>query len=101
MAERKYKLKSKVFLWSGETAAWHFLGVAKKESAKIKEWIGKGKHGFGSVPVTVTLGKTVWTTSIFPDARSGTYLLPLKAAVRKAEGVFDGDEVSFTIDILT
>lgn len=96
---KKYKLKSKVFLWSGEMAAWHFLGVDKKNSAEIKAAHAGVRHGFGSVPVTVTLGKTTWKTSIFPDSKSGTYLLPLKAAVRKAEGVFDGDEVVFTIEI--
>lgn len=96
---KKYKLKSKVFLWSGDMAAWHFLGVSKKESAEIKEKFGKKVRGFGSIPVNVTLGKTTWTTSIFPDSKSGTYLLPLKASARKAEGVFDDDEVNFTITI--
>lgn len=96
---KRYRLKSKVFLWSGEMAAWHFLGVDKKHSAEIKAAHASVRHGFGSVPVTVTLGKTTWKTSIFPDSKSGTYLLPLKAAVRKAEGVFDGDEVVFTIEI--
>ena len=73
--------------------------MSKKESAEIKEKFSKKIRGFGSVPVKVTLGKTVWKTSIFPDSKSGTYLLPLKSSVRKAEGVFDGDEVNFLIEI--
>lgn len=80
-------------------AAWHFLGVSKKESAKIKEKFSKLKKGFGSIPVEVKLGASVWKTSIFPDSKSGTYLLPLKASVRKTEDVFDGDEVRFSIEI--
>lgn len=96
---REYKLKSKVFLWSGDMAAWHFLGLSKKESAEIKEKFSKPKKGFGLIPVEVKLGASVWKTSIFPDSKSGTYLLPLKASVRKAEDVFDGDEVRFSIEI--
>lgn len=99
MAKQKvYKLKSKVVLWPGD-AAWHFLGVDKVSTAKIKEDFKGVKRGFGSLPVEVKLGKTVWKTSIFPDNRSGMYLLPLKAAVRKKEEVFPDDEVVFTITL--
>lgn len=93
-----YTLKSKVVLWPGD-AAWHFLGVDKASTAKIKEDFKGVKRGFGSLPVEVKLGKTIWKTSIFPDNRSGMYLLPLKAAVRKKEGVFADDGVTFTITI--
>ena len=55
------------------------------------------RRGWGSVRVLVTLGSSTWNTSIFPDKRSGTYILPLKASVRRTEGVFDGDVVTFTI----
>jgi len=47
----------------------------------------------------VKIGKTAWKTSIFP-AKDGTYLLPVKAQVRKAEGLFAGNRVSFAIKIL-
>lgn len=57
-----------------------------------------GRHNF-DVIVVVTLGKTSWKTSIFPDKHSGSYLLPLKALVRKKEGIFSGDKVSFSIQI--
>lgn len=80
-------------------AAWHFVNVDKKQSAEIKEKYGKVKRGFGSIRVRVTLGKTIWDTSIFPDKQSGTYLLPLKLSVRKAEGIETGDMISFTISV--
>jgi hypothetical protein len=48
----------------------------------------------------VTIGKTKWKTSVFPDKRSGTYLLPLKAEVRKKEGIFSEDTVSLTIELI-
>jgi hypothetical protein len=83
-------------LWPGETAAWHFYIVPKKDSERIKDAYTNGGNknsvrklrGWGSIPVTVTIGKTTWKTSIFPDKRSGSYLLPLKAEVRKKEGLY-------------
>ena len=79
--------------------AWFFAYVDKKLSAELKEKYGKKAGGFGSLKVKVTLGKTSWLTSIFPDKRSGTYVLPLKAAVRRAEGIDAGDTVAFTLAI--
>lgn len=97
---KKIKIKAKVWLWPGETAAWHFVSVPKLESSKIKEKFGKGRRGFGSIPVAVKLGKTTWRTSIFPDAKSGQYLLPIKASVRQAEGIFADDTVLLILTVV-
>lgn len=80
-------------------AAWRFITVPKKESEVIRKKYGAQVRGWGSLPVSVTIGETSWNTSIFPDKKSGTYLLPLKAAVRKAEGIFDDDTVAFSLTI--
>jgi hypothetical protein len=95
--KKTYTFSSKVWLYPG-MAGWHFVGVPKTESAMIKAGV-KVKAGFGSVPVTVTIGKTVWDTSIFPDNRSGQYLLPLKAIVRKKEEIMADDEVTINITL--
>ena len=80
-------------------AAWHFAGVSGKQADEIREKYGKSHKGFGSIPVEVTIGKTTWKTSIFRDSRSKSYLLPIKASVRKAEGIYDGDEIIFTFEL--
>ena len=95
---KTYKVRSRVVRYPGMDA-WYFAYVDKKQSAVIKEKHAKVKRGFGSVKVKVTLGKTKWSTSIFPDKQSGCYLLPLKAQVRRAEGVDDGDTINFILDI--
>jgi hypothetical protein len=97
MAAKKYTVKSEVWLYPG-MSGWHFVGIPKKESEEIKKE-RKAKAGFGSVPVVVTVGKTTWKTSIFPDKRTGTYLLPIKAEVRKKENIFSGEIVALTIQI--
>lgn len=88
-----YSFEAKLWVWPGEKAAWHFITVPKKESETIKSKI-KMRRGFGSVKVKVQIGDTKWSTSIFPDSKSGTYVLPIKAKVRHDEGIEEGDSVS-------
>lgn len=56
--------------------------------------------GFGSVKVEVQLGGSVWKTSLFPSKESQTYVLPLKKAIRVAEGASVGDTCAFTIELV-
>jgi hypothetical protein len=95
---RDFKVRSKVWLYPG-MAGWHFLTLPKKEGADIKLKFGKQAKGWGSLPVSVTLGTTTWSTSIFPDSKMGSYLLPLKASVRKKEDIVAGDMVTFTLTL--
>jgi hypothetical protein len=96
--KKSYALKAKIWKWQGESA-WHFLTVGKKESAEIKEESKRGaRRGFGSIPVTVKIGKTTFKTSIFPT-KEGLYLLPVKASVRNAEDLVEGDTISYTIHL--
>ncbi|MBI2617921.1 DUF1905 domain-containing protein [Candidatus Kaiserbacteria bacterium] len=98
MKKRKFKVKSEVWLYPG-MAGWHFISVPKKQSDEISQKFGSMKRGWGSLPVTVTIGKTSWKTSIFPDRKQGTYLLPVKADVRKKERVIAGENISFSITL--
>ena len=56
--------------------------------------------GFGSVRVRVTVGSTSWMTSLFPSTREAAYVLPVKKAVRTAEGLALGAEVAATIELV-
>lgn len=95
---KNFSFTAKLWIYPGN-AAWHFVTVPKKESAEIREKHGKYARGFGSLPVSVTIGTTTWNTSIFPDRRSGTYLLPVKAQVRRKEGLEEGEKLSVTCTI--
>lgn len=95
---RTYTLRAKVWLWSGE-AGWHFVTVPVDAGQEIDFYFSHVKKGWGSLRVTVGIGKTTWQTSIFPDKKSGSYVLPIKAAVREKENIKKGDEITFTLEI--
>lgn len=100
MAKKKYKVTSKLWLYPSETAAWHFLSVPKDVAKEIEAVYVLRKRGFGSLRVRVQIGKTVWDTSIFPSKQDKTYLLPVKALVRKAESLMANDRVTFEFSIM-
>ena len=58
------------------------------------------RAGFGSVRVAVTVGTTSWRTSIFPDSKTRTYVLPVKKEVRDAEKLDTGDDVWARVQIV-
>lgn len=94
-----YRLKGKLWLYPGG-GGWHFITLPKRQAAEIKGFFaGPGRRGWGSVRVKATIGETGWETSIFPDSKSSSYLLPVKAAVRKSEGLVEGATVAFTLEI--
>ncbi len=93
----QFTFKSKIWLWSGDKAAWHFATVPLEISKQLKGF-SMPRKGFGSIPVNVTIGKTTWKTSIFPE-KKGTYILPLKKDVRKAEKIIVDNEVEITIKL--
>lgn len=99
MVKKTFVMKGKVWLYPGETASWHFVNLPKKESQVIKEEFGQYSPGWGSLPVSVTIGETTWQTPIFPDKRSDNYLLPLKATVRQKEGIREGSMISFSVTV--
>ncbi|MBN9604994.1 MAG: DUF1905 domain-containing protein [Actinomycetales bacterium] len=95
----RYVVESQLWRWEVRTDSWTFATVPAEESAEIRELVGDLARGFGSVPVTVRLGATTWRTSIFPSKESGTYALPIKKAVQKAEGVAVGDTVTLDLEL--
>ncbi|MFT5360084.1 MAG: hypothetical protein ACI88L_000565 [Candidatus Paceibacteria bacterium] len=97
--KKKFKIKNKVWIWPGETANWFFIYVDEPFVLDIREW-SKGKRGFGSVRVRSKTGKTQWESSMFWSKRENCYIFPLKAAVRKKEGIFDGDEIEVRFELI-
>jgi Domain of unknown function (DUF1905) len=93
-----FEFAASLWLYPGANG-WHFVSVPPEISADIADITGGIPRGFGSVRVAVTVGGTSWRTSIFPDSKTQTYLLPMKKAVRAAEHLEAGDDVRVRIEI--
>lgn len=79
-----------VIEWRGP-APFYFLDIPTEESAEIKD-LARGLEYWGQVAVVARIGATEFTTALFP--KDGRYLLPLRAAVRRAEGIDVGEVVA-------
>ena len=86
-----------LWLWSG--GSWHFVTVPEDDATEIRAHSLLNRGGFGSVKVEATINGVTWRTSVFPQ-KSGGYLLPVKAAVRRDAGIAAGDEVTVSLELL-
>ena len=83
--------------FSGQAIEWRgpaphvFVPLPEEESDTIEAMKSMLTYGWGVIPVTAQVGDTEFRTSLFP--KDGVFLLPLKVAVRRAEGIDVGDEV--------
>ena len=86
--------------FSGEVIEWRgpapylFVAMTPEESADLKEE-ARGLIYWGQVPVHVTIGNTGFTTALFP--KDGRYLVPVKVAVQRAEGIGEGAVVEVVV----
>lgn len=87
-----------LWLWSGEGGSWHFLTVPEELCGDFRAETLARRAGFGSVKVAATINGVCWTTSVFPQ-KSGGYLLPVKAAVRREAGIAPGDQITVSIKL--
>lgn len=85
-----------IFYWRGP-APYFYVRIPEEESSDIKAISKTATYGWGVVPVEVQIGNTTWTTSLFP--KGNLYLVPLKADIRKAEALEEGDDVTIHLTI--
>ena len=89
MADDTYTFDAELWEWEGK-ASWFFVSVPEDVTDEIDDQYGHRAAGFGSVKVEVSIGTSTWQTSIFPDTKRGCFILPVKAAVRRAQDLEDG-----------
>lgn len=93
-----YAFTATLWHYPGE-AGWHFLTLPGQLAAEIREDTAPFRRGFGSVKITATVAGHHWSTSLFPDSKSGTYLLPVKKAVRTLAGLEAGAQVTVHLEV--
>ena len=90
------EFSGKIFCWRGP-APYYFVSIPAKHSRNIQVIASLVTYGWGVIPVHVRIGETEWKTSLFP--KDGRYLVPIKAAVQRAEDLGEGDRVTLRLEI--
>lgn len=85
-----------IWYWRGPSP-YYFVTVPDGESRHIRALSTAVTYGWGMIPVRVRIGGTEWRTSLFP--KDGRYVVPVKDAVRRAEGLDDGDTVTIELTV--
>ena len=85
-----------VWFWRGP-APWYFVTVPAEQCRDLEAVSSLVTYGWGMIPVQARIGDTEWPTSLFP--KDGRYIVPIKAVVRKAEGVDEGDTVTIRLEV--
>ena len=91
------EFNGKIWYWRGP-APWYFVTIPAKQSRDLKNILKLVTYGWGMIPVDVRIGRTEWKTSLFP--KDGRYIVPIKASVRKAENLEEGNKVNVRLKVL-
>lgn len=94
----EFTFSGDVWIYSGE-GAWYFVTMPLDLADEIHARTTGIRRGFGSVRVRATVGKSSWSTSLFRESKSGSYILPLKKEIRTKEKIDDGDRISVTFTL--
>jgi hypothetical protein len=95
---RNFKVNANVWVYPGK-AGWYFVSIPEDITEKIDFYFSHAKRGWGSLRVKVDLGESTWKTSIFPDRKTNTYLLPIKSEIRMKERVTEGGSLDINLEI--
>jgi hypothetical protein len=90
------EFSGKIWYWRGP-APFFFVTVPAKQSRDLKAILGFVTYGWGMIPANVRIGNTEWKTAMFP--KDGRYIVPIKASVRKAENLEEGDKVTVRLEV--
>jgi hypothetical protein len=85
-----------IWYWRGP-APHYFVTVPEDLCAKLKSTSSLVSYGWGMIPVQAKIGKTRFKTSLFP--KNGAYIVPIKADVRRLEGLSEDDEVFLELEV--
>jgi hypothetical protein len=92
----KIEFSGLIWFWRGP-APWYFVTVPEKQSLDLNVISELVTYGWGMIPVKVRIGNTEWDTALFP--KDGRYIVPIKASVREAENLGEGEEVHLRLEV--
>jgi len=94
--EMDFDFSGEIWFWRGP-APWYFVTVPEQECRELKAISGVVTYGWGMIPVSVRIGTSRWKTALWP--KDGSYIVPIKTSVRKAEKLEEGDTVTIRLEV--
>ena len=93
----RLEFSGEIWFWRGP-APWHFVTVPEEQCQELQAASSVVSYGWGMIPVTVRIGGSAWTTSLWP--KDGRYIVPVRTDIRRAEQLDVGDlvKVSLTVE---
>jgi hypothetical protein len=85
-----------LYYWRGP-APFHFIAVPEELCVGLRAVSTVVSYGWGMIPVRARIGGTAWETSLFP--KDGRYVVPIRDAIRTAEGLALGDSVTVELAV--
>lgn len=85
-----------LWYWRGPSP-FYFVSVPDEEIRELHALSRAVTYGWGMIPVRARIGATEWATSLWP--KDGLYIVPVKDAVRRAEGLDVGDTVTVRLTV--
>jgi hypothetical protein len=92
----QFSFDAEVIYWRGP-APFFYAPMPPEAAEEIRGAAKRVSYGWGVIPVEASMAGISFTTSLFP--RDGTYLVPLKDAVRKPAGITAGDRVHIELTV--
>lgn len=92
----KYEFTSTVWKYNSP-AGWHFVSLPEKLAKEIRTNLKWQEEGWGRLKAVAKIGNSEWETAIWFDTKMKTYLLPLKAEIRKKEDIIEGKKEKITV----
>ncbi len=94
----KYEFVAKVWQYEGPNG-WYFVSLPTDIAVEIRESLKWQEEGWGRMKAVALIGNSQWDTAIWFDKKQNTYLLPIKATVRKKEGLEVDKEVRVVVGV--
>lgn len=90
------EFSGELWTWRGP-APYHFVTIPEEGCAALADIAPAVSYGWGMIPVSARIGRTRWTTSLFP--KDGAYVVPIRDAVRRGEQLEVGQPVDLHLHV--
>jgi Domain of unknown function (DUF1905) len=92
----RFSFEAEIIYWRGPSP-FFYAPIPKRHAAELRQAARLVSYGWGVIPVEATIDGVAFQTSLFP--KDETYLLPIKAAVRRKANITAGDAISVELTI--